>query len=140
MARLLSVGMPIAMMERTVEASSLRSPRRAAKAFFTTFALRSPVVTASTLRQAAGVIRSSDGSLYGLTAWGYYEGKLFQFSNGGWIGLHQFSIVSGPDGLNPVAPLVRDPSGVIYGATLIGSGINRPVHAPYWGIVFKWIF
>jgi uncharacterized repeat protein (TIGR03803 family) len=89
------------------------------------------------LNPTAGVVRASDGSLYGTTAWGYYEGVLYQFANGEWIGLAQFSNISA-NGLNPVSPMVQDPSGKLYGTTLIGSGINRPLHAQYWGTVFTW--
>lgn len=86
---------------------------------------------------AAGVIRGSDGSLYGTTEYGYYEGVLFGLtSQGGWSGLHQFWNLGG-DGFYPLGPLVQDPSHALYGTTYVG-GANSGNHAPAWGTVFKY--
>ena len=84
-----------------------------------------------------GVIQGSSGLFYGTTSGGYYEGVLFSMSSqGGWGGLHQFWNLGG-DGFTPLAILVQDPSGTMYGTTYLG-GTSSSNHAPYWGTVFKY--
>jgi uncharacterized repeat protein (TIGR03803 family) len=69
------------------------------------------------------------GNLYGTTSEGgtYSEGTVFELSpnDGGWTEtvLHSFQF-DGHDGYLPVAPLILDPTGNLFGTTYAG-GMNR---------------
>lgn len=76
---------------------------------------------------SAGMVFDSDGNLYGATyqggAFGY--GTVFELSptaGGGWSEkvLHHFNF-DGRDGINPVASLILDGAGNLYGTTLGGG-------------------
>jgi uncharacterized repeat protein (TIGR03803 family) len=75
-------------------------------------------------------ILDAAGNLYGTTSEGgtYSEGTVFELSpseGGGWTEtvLHSFQF-DGHDGRNPVAPLILDPTGNLFGTTPDG-GTNR---------------
>ena len=87
----------------------------------------------------AGLIRDSAGDLYGSTSlggdsnctpgYGYGCGVVFKLDTAGTeTVLHSFS--GSPDGANPVAPVVRDKAGNIYGTTFYGGSRGN-------GTVFK---
>ena len=72
-----------------------------------------------------GVIRDSAGNLYGTTAQGGpgNTGTVFKLDSvGNETILHTFA--GSPDGNEPLAGLVRDSSGNLYGTTLIGGTFN----------------
>ncbi len=72
-----------------------------------------------------GVIRDSDGNLYGLTFWG----TAFKLDpHGKETILHRFA--GGPGGVFPSGSLVRDPAGNLYGVTYYGGTLGN-------GSVFK---
>jgi len=82
----------------------------------------------------AGLISDTKGNLYGTTQSGgaYDDGVVFELvphSNGTWAEnvLHSFS---GPDGMWPLAGVVFDDKGSLYGTTQYGGANNR-------GVVFK---
>ena len=79
----------------------------------------------------SGLIMDSAGNLYGTTAYrggSANAGTVFKLdSSGNFTVLHVFS---GNDGLNPLAGLVRDPSGNLYGTTAYGGSNGA-------GTVFK---
>jgi uncharacterized repeat protein (TIGR03803 family) len=79
---------------------------------------------------SAGMIFDSSGNLYGTTYEGgaYYYGTVFELSptaDGGWTErvLHHFNF-NGRDGMYPVASLIRDASGNLYGTTFGGGIFN----------------
>ena len=75
----------------------------------------------------AGLVMDANGNLYGTTYYGGAKrgrGTVFELSpNGTETVLHSFS-ANGIDGYNPVAGLVLDTKGNLYGTTLAG-GANR---------------
>jgi uncharacterized repeat protein (TIGR03803 family) len=78
----------------------------------------------------ASLILDAAGNVYGTTGGGgtYSEGTVFELSpseGGGWTEtvLHSFQF-DGHDGRSPVAPLILDPSGNLFGTTSDG-GMNR---------------
>jgi uncharacterized repeat protein (TIGR03803 family) len=84
----------------------------------------------------AGLIFDSSGNLYGTTKFGgtHYEGVVFELTpkaSGGWQEsiLHNFGN-NATDGQEPLAGLVFDPSGNIYGTTSYGGTHND-------GVVFE---
>ena len=89
------------------------------------------------LQPEAGLIFDAAGNLYGTTVEGggpYNGGTVFKLTpqaNGDWKEevLHSFKS-EGEDGSSPVAGLVFDASGSLYGTTVIGGAHNR-------GTVFK---
>ncbi|MGA8493494.1 MAG: choice-of-anchor tandem repeat GloVer-containing protein [Terriglobales bacterium] len=77
----------------------------------------------------AGLVRDSDGNLYGTTKHGgtYNYGVVFKLdTTGAETVLHSFT---GKDGAEPQGGLVRDSAGNLYGTTLFGGGGG--------GVVFK---
>ncbi len=79
---------------------------------------------------SAGLIFDSAGNLYGTTYEGgaYYYGTVFELSptaDGGWSEkvLHHFNY-NGTDGMYPVASLISDASGNLYGTTFGGGTSN----------------
>jgi uncharacterized repeat protein (TIGR03803 family) len=80
----------------------------------------------------AGLIRDADGNLYGTTdgGGGYGAGAAFKLdTSGGETVLHRFGYESG-DGTNPVAGLILDAKGNLYGTTS-GGGAHS------YGTVYK---
>jgi len=78
-----------------------------------------------------GVIRDSAGNLYGTTEFGGTAGLgvVFKLSAAGReTVLHSF--MGGADGSQPLAGVIRDPAGNLYGTTLF-DGAGR------WGVVYK---
>ena len=78
----------------------------------------------------SGVIRDTDGNLYGTTAGGGAGGvgTVYKLDvNGNLTVLHSFS---GPDGDTLTGNLLRDPDGNLYGTTIVGGANNA-------GTVFK---
>ncbi len=87
-------------------------------------------------KSEAGLIRDSQGNLYGTTQIGGNSkcgdgagcGTVFKLDAAGTLTvLHAFE---GPDGARPVAALLRDTAGNLYGTTWEGGAVNR-------GTVFK---
>lgn len=87
-------------------------------------------------KSEGGLIRDSEGNLYGTTNIGgnlkckdgYGCGTVFKLDGAGTVTvLHEFG---GPDCARPVAALLRDPAGNLYGTTWEGGAVNR-------GTVFK---
>ena len=90
---------------------------------------------------AGNLIFDSAGNLYGVTEQGgtYGQGTVFELipqAGGLWTEkvLHNFSN-TGPDGAEPVAGVIFDSSGNLYGTTLYG-GVNR-TRGGYVGVVFE---
>lgn len=78
----------------------------------------------------SGLVRDSEGNLYGTTLWGgsWGGGVIFKLdANDGFTVLHSFALSGGYD---PYASLLRDPSGNLYGTTYT-NGTTGP------GTVFK---
>jgi uncharacterized repeat protein (TIGR03803 family) len=74
---------------------------------------------------SGGVIRDTAGNLYGTTRWGgpSMYGAVFKVdTSGNETVLHGFS--GPPDGRYPVAGLIEDAAGNLYGATEIGGDLN----------------
>jgi uncharacterized repeat protein (TIGR03803 family) len=74
---------------------------------------------------AAGVIRDSGGNLYGTTANGgaggeFNTGTVFEVSKGG-VETVLYNFTGGTDGGYPIAKLVRDAAGNLYGTTWEGG-------------------
>lgn len=83
----------------------------------------------------SGLVRDSQGNLYGTTYWGgtFGWGTVFKVDTKGTeTVLYSFCSAGGscPDGVNPDASLIRDGSGNLYGTTYDGGAFN-------WGTVFK---
>lgn len=85
----------------------------------------------------AGLVRDSKGNLYGTTSAGGFYGKacslgcgtVFELDpTGKYTVLHQFT--AGSDGDKPLAGLVRDPAGNLYGTTELGGTSGQ-------GTIFK---
>lgn len=83
-----------------------------------------------------GVIVDSKGALYGTTADGGLAGKVFKLTpppagktQWTYTVLHSFG--SGNDGNTPLAGLIMDSTGALYGTTAYGGGYS------YYGTVFK---
>lgn len=83
----------------------------------------------------AGLVQATDGNLYGTTSIGgaYNGGTVFKITLDGTLTtLHAFCAQSGcPDGSYPIAALIQEPGGDLYGTTYQG-GAN-----PRTGTVFK---
>jgi len=83
----------------------------------------------------AGLIRDTAGNLYGTTFTGgaFGGGTVFELSpatGGSWTETILHSFGGTGDGANPVAGLVRDSKGNLYGTTLVGGASN-------YGTVFR---
>jgi uncharacterized repeat protein (TIGR03803 family) len=79
----------------------------------------------------AGVVRDTEGNLYGTTDWGgpSNEGTVFKITPSGVeTVLHNF--VGGSDGLDPHGSLVLDAKGNLYGTALYGGAFGA-------GVLFK---
>ncbi len=74
---------------------------------------------------ASGLVRDSNGNLYGTTESGGANngGTVFELDrSGNYSLLYSFAFSGGSDGSVPVGGLVRDPAGNLYGTTLYGGG------------------
>ncbi|MBA2254989.1 MAG: hypothetical protein H0W07_07745 [Chloroflexi bacterium] len=78
----------------------------------------------------AGLVEGPDGALYGTTrvggdiqqAWPLGRGTVFKVTKGGdFTVLRRFT---GPDGVNPIAPLARAANGRLYGTTNMMRSVN----------------
>jgi uncharacterized repeat protein (TIGR03803 family) len=78
----------------------------------------------------AGLIRDSEGNLYGTTQHGgvFDFGTVFRLDKSGVTVLHSFR--GGTDGVGPYAGLIRDQAGNLYGTTYVGGASGG-------GTVFK---
>jgi uncharacterized repeat protein (TIGR03803 family) len=92
----------------------------------------------------AALVRDAAGNLYGTTVGGGVSsacpdgcGTAFKLSpSGAETVLHSFT--GGADGGQPVAGLIRDAAGNLYGTTTVGgSGVNRLCQGGTCGVVFK---
>jgi uncharacterized repeat protein (TIGR03803 family) len=86
----------------------------------------------------AGLIRDEEGNLYGTTESGglYGGGTVFKLDKTGKETiLHSFS--GGSDGGNPVAALIRDATGNLYGTASIGGNPACKNQGTGCGVVFK---
>ena len=89
---------------------------------------------------SAGLVRDKEGNLYGTTGGGGVsggglsgEGTVFRLDTAGRESvLHSFT---GPDGANPIAGLIRDEAGNLYGTTAFGGFLNCA--GTGCGVVFK---
>jgi uncharacterized repeat protein (TIGR03803 family) len=76
----------------------------------------------------SGLVMDSSGNLYGVTRYGdanYYNGIAFELSpsaGGTWTETVLHTFTGGTDGSQPVANLVLDAKGNLYGTTLYGGG------------------
>jgi uncharacterized repeat protein (TIGR03803 family) len=70
----------------------------------------------------AGLVGDAEGNLYGTTRYGgvYGEGTVFKLDKGGKETV-LYSFTGGADGKNPLAGLVRDAAGNLYGTTSAGG-------------------
>jgi uncharacterized repeat protein (TIGR03803 family) len=85
---------------------------------------------------SAGLVFDSSGNLYGTTQLGgaHNRGTVFELSpseNGAWTNTILYSFAGGEDGANPVASLILDGAGSLYGTTQGGGGKQNA------GTVFK---
>jgi uncharacterized repeat protein (TIGR03803 family) len=86
---------------------------------------------------AAGLLRDAAGNLYGTTSGGASGGRGVVFKlgpTGAEMVLHSFT--GGPGGANPVAGLIQDPAGNLYGTTSSG-GIKSDACNGFCGVVFR---
>jgi uncharacterized repeat protein (TIGR03803 family) len=83
---------------------------------------------------SADLVRDKEGNLYGTAAVGgncFFCGTVFKLDpTGKFTLLHSFT--GGADGLSPVAPLIRDKKGNLYGTTFFGGDLSCGC-----GVVFK---
>jgi uncharacterized repeat protein (TIGR03803 family) len=79
----------------------------------------------------AGLVRGSNGNLYGATSRGGTDdsGEVFEITSGGVYSII-YNFVGNPDGADPVASLIIDSAGNLYGTTGSGGTLSR-------GTVFK---
>jgi uncharacterized repeat protein (TIGR03803 family) len=86
------------------------------------------------LAPRGGLMRASDGAIYGTTSEGgaFEGGTIFRFTGASVETLHHFA---GPDGAAPLAMLVEGPDGFLYGTT-IGGG-DTSIAMTGGGTVFK---
>jgi len=89
-------------------------------------------VTSTAIKPFASLIRDSAGDLYGTTSGGgaSFSGTVFKLPGGGGITEVLYSLAGGSFGFTPVAPLLRDAIGNVYGT--LGRG-----GASDYGTVFK---
>jgi uncharacterized repeat protein (TIGR03803 family) len=79
-----------------------------------------------TLQHGAGVVLDTNGNLYGSASPGLGFGLLYRLDpNGNFTDLYDFA--GGSDGNLPASNLLRDGSGNIYGATVLGGGSTDPL-------------
>ena len=87
----------------------------------------------------ARVVQDSSGNLYGTTEFGgaYSGGTVFKLTAKGKFSLlHSFGGTAA-DGLEPIAPLLLDDNGNLYGTTLAGGGCSAGTSNIGCGTVFK---
>jgi uncharacterized repeat protein (TIGR03803 family) len=98
----------------------------------------------------SGLVRDSTGNLYGTTQFGGTTSSTCSFgcgvvyelspSGGGWVETVIHSFTGGADGSEPVAGLILDGSGNLYGTTSAGGNSNAGCvysNMPGCGVVFK---
>jgi uncharacterized repeat protein (TIGR03803 family) len=90
----------------------------------------------------AGLIIDRSGNLYGTTSMGgaYFDGSVFELSpaKGGWQFVELYDFAGGSDGAVPMARLVFDRVGNLYGTTSDGGNLgNCPNGGESCGIVFE---
>jgi uncharacterized repeat protein (TIGR03803 family) len=79
----------------------------------------------------ATLIRDAAGNLYSTVGYGgtYFAGAVFKVTPGG-AETVLYSFTGGADGAQPIAPVIRDGAGNLYGTTTMGGSANA-------GVVFK---
>jgi uncharacterized repeat protein (TIGR03803 family) len=87
---------------------------------------------------AAGLIRDATGNLYGTATSGgaHGQGVVFKLSPGGTYTV-LYSFTGGADGAEPIAGLVRDAAGNLYGTTQYGGATSTCSPPLGCGVVFK---
>ncbi len=77
---------------------------------------------------ASGLVRDSDGNLYGAAPFGgkYGYGSIYKLTLTGtaWSYSSMYDFTGGPDGSNPQGPLVLDAHNNLYGSAAAGGDIN----------------
>ena len=90
---------------------------------------------------SAGVIRDSAGNLYGTTAGAGAHGKgtVFKLDPASGKETVLYSFTGGPDGAQPVASLIRDDDGNLYGTASTGGDLSKRCTSfmPGCGVVFE---
>jgi len=86
----------------------------------------------------ASLIRDAAGNLYGTTQFGGAndQGVVFKLSPTGTLTL-LYSFTGGADGQRPIAGLIQDPAGNLYGTTWEGGAESSACANPTCGVVFK---
>lgn len=77
------------------------------------------------LNPVGGVIRDAAGNLYGATQGGgtFFDGTVFKLNPTGYKTV-LYSFAGGPDGVYPVAGVIADAAGNLYGTTQYGGGVT----------------
>jgi uncharacterized repeat protein (TIGR03803 family) len=86
----------------------------------------------------AGLISDPDGNLYGtapISGFSHGAGVVFKLDDAGTENLLQ-TFAQGPDGCQPLAGLLRDAAGNLFGTASVGGGPNAACQAGC-GVVFK---
>ena len=89
----------------------------------------------------ASLVFDQKGNLYGATAGGGAGGsgtvyKLTPKADGSWTESVLYSFLGGEDGADPIARLIMDPAGNLYGTTIYGGG-RGDCSAGECGVVFE---
>ncbi|MGA2001896.1 MAG: choice-of-anchor tandem repeat GloVer-containing protein, partial [Terriglobales bacterium] len=86
---------------------------------------------------AGHLVMDSQGNLYGTTSYGgtYGQGTVFELTTGG-VEKKLYSFTGGADGGSPLAGLVIDSQGNLYGTTFLGGNFNSICQVGC-GVVFK---
>jgi uncharacterized repeat protein (TIGR03803 family) len=87
----------------------------------------------------AGLVRDKEGNLYGSTKFGgtYDVGTVFRVDRNGKETV-LYSFTGGADGANPLAGLVLDKAGNLYGTAPYGGDLSCTLQGPYGcGVVFR---
>ncbi|MGB8886290.1 MAG: choice-of-anchor tandem repeat GloVer-containing protein [Candidatus Korobacteraceae bacterium] len=90
---------------------------------------------------SGNLVFDASGNLYGTTTWGGTggHGTVFELSpaNGGWTEKVLYSFAGGDDGADPIAGVVFDAAGNIFGTTQAGGGGSTGCNGQGCGTVFE---